>query len=68
MPKHEPQILKYQWHKAWGDWVRGGVYAIAIAFCAHILFGAGLAHRLPAEPPVKPQSFVKAQRDRPQST
>jgi hypothetical protein len=29
------------------------VYAIAIAFCAHVLLGAGLAHRLPTEQPAE---------------
>ena len=30
------------------------IYAIAIAFCAHILLGAGLAYCLPVESPIKP--------------
>ena len=30
------------------------IYAIAIAFCAHILLGAGLAYCLPVELPIKP--------------
>ncbi len=34
---HHQKILKYQWHKAWGDWVRVGIYAIAIVLCVRIL-------------------------------
>lgn len=57
--QHHQKILKYQWHQDWEDWLRVVIYAIAIAFCAHVLLSAGLAQRLPAEIPAKPSVPLK---------
>ena len=46
--------IERRWHQSWKNWWWVVSCAIAIAFCTHILIGAGLANRLPVESPIKP--------------